>query len=145
VRRRIPWTDLHRWVSRNLPEHLTVLAHLDGELVGVGEMHRCENPREAEVAFAVGDGHHGEGIATLLFERLAEAALRCGITRFVAQTLHENHAMQLVFRTQGCPVTVRRDDDVTQVSIELDARALAAASARRAAIAAAGSCAANAG
>ena len=145
VRRRIPWTDLHRWVSCNLPEHLTVLAHLDGELVGVGEMHRCVDPREAEVAFAVGDGHHGEGIATLLFERLAEAALGCGITRFVAETLHENRAMQLVFRTQGCPVAIHRDDDVTQVSIELDADALAAATAKRAAIAAAGSCAANAG
>ena len=71
VRRRIAWTDLHRWVSRNLPEHLTVLAHLDGELVGVGEMHRRDEPQEAEVAFAVGDGHHGEGIATLLFEQLA--------------------------------------------------------------------------
>ena len=29
--------------------------------------------------------------------------------------------MQLVFRTQGCPVAISRDDDVTQVSIELDA------------------------
>jgi RimJ/RimL family protein N-acetyltransferase len=135
VRRRIAWTELHRWVSRNLPEHPTVLAHLDGELVGVGEMHRRDEPHEAEVAFAVGDGHHGEGIATLLFEQLATAALACGITRFVAETLHENRAMQLVFRTQGCPVAISRDDDITQVSIELDAEVLALASAQRAAIA----------
>ena len=86
-------------------------------------------------SFAVSDDHHGEGIATLLLEQLARVALDWRIRRFVAQTLHGNHAMQLVFRTVGCPVTIRRDDDVTEVAIELDAVALEEAAARRATIA----------
>lgn len=135
VRRHIAWAELHRTVSGQLPDHLTVLAHLDSDLVGIGEMHRSDDAQQAEVAFAVSDDHHGEGIATLLLEQLARTALDWRIRRFVAQTLHGNHAMQLVFRTVGCPVTIRRDDDVTEVAIELDAVALEEAAARRATIA----------
>lgn len=47
----------------------------------------------AEVAFAVGDGLHGQGIATTMLAHLAEVAMANGIDRFVADVLPGNHRM----------------------------------------------------
>ncbi len=52
----------------------------------------------AEVAVEVADALHGEGLGTILIERLAELAERRGIATFVAEVLPENHAMLDVFR-----------------------------------------------
>jgi protein-tyrosine-phosphatase len=57
----------------------------DGEVRLIG--HGClipTGPDSAEVAFAVADAEQGLGLATLLLERLVEAAQRLGITRLTA-------------------------------------------------------------
>jgi GNAT superfamily N-acetyltransferase len=61
----------------------------------------------AEVAFAVADGLHGTGIATILLEHLAEHAHDNGVTRFTAEVLPENHLMIEVFRDSGYALTRR--------------------------------------
>lgn len=52
----------------------------------------------AELALEVADSVHGEGLGTILVERLAELAEHEGITTLVAEVLPENHAMLEVFR-----------------------------------------------
>ena len=55
----------------------------------------------AEVAFAVAEELHGEGLATLLLLRLAEAAAERGIGVLVADVLPANREMLAVFRDSG--------------------------------------------
>lgn len=52
----------------------------------------------AEVAVEIADSLHGQGLGTILVERLAELAERRGIARFVAEVLPDNSAMLDVFR-----------------------------------------------
>lgn len=68
-----------------------------GELVG----HAAYVPidgESAEVAVEVAEHLHGHGLGTILIERLAEQAERCGVAQFVAEVLPENKAMLDVFR-----------------------------------------------
>jgi GNAT superfamily N-acetyltransferase len=52
----------------------------------------------AEVAVEVADRLHGDGLGTILIERLAAIAEAHGISQFVAEVLPENRAMLEVFR-----------------------------------------------
>jgi acetyl coenzyme A synthetase (ADP forming)-like protein len=75
-----------------------------------------QRDRTAEVAFAVEDPFQGRGLGTLLLERLALLAARCGITRFWATTHADNVAMIEVFRHSGFELREQREDG----SIEVD-------------------------
>jgi len=70
----------------------------DGQIVGHA-VAICLSPTTAEVAVEVSDDLHGEGLGTILIERLAELAEATGIETFVAQVLGDNRAMLDVFRT----------------------------------------------
>jgi acetate---CoA ligase (ADP-forming) len=93
----------------------------------------------AEVAFAVGDELHGQGIATTMLAHLAEAAAANGIDRFVADVLPGNHRMVDVFRESGLDAQVRAEPGLLVVSMptELSAGAQARYDERDAAAAAA--------
>jgi GNAT superfamily N-acetyltransferase len=54
--------------------------------------------RRAEMAVEVADRLHGQGLGTILIERLAEIAERHGVTTFVAEVLPDNRAMLEVLR-----------------------------------------------
>jgi ribosomal protein S18 acetylase RimI-like enzyme len=85
-------------VAATGPDRLGLLA-LDrvGTVVGHAVCIELGDGR-AEVAVEVADRLHGQGLGTILVERLAEEAERRGIASFVAQVLPENHAMLDVFR-----------------------------------------------
>lgn len=119
IRRAIPEAELRGIVAADLPRHVTLLASIDNELIGIGEFICGKKPDEAEVAFAVADDHHREGVATLLLERLAVLAKRCGIKRLVAHTLPGNSDMLLVFRTVGLAEQTHCDGAVVDVSLDL--------------------------
>jgi GNAT superfamily N-acetyltransferase len=68
-----------------------------GILVGHAVYIQLEETR-AEVAVEVADRMHGQGLGTVLIERLASVAEQQGITRFVAEVLPDNRAMLDVFR-----------------------------------------------
>jgi GNAT superfamily N-acetyltransferase len=53
--------------------------------------------KRAEVAVEVADRLHGDGLGTILIERLAAIAEAQGISQFVAEVLPENQAMLDVF------------------------------------------------
>ncbi|HTB70079.1 MAG TPA: GNAT family N-acetyltransferase, partial [Solirubrobacteraceae bacterium] len=69
----------------------------DGRVVGHALCIGLGDDR-AEVAVEVADSLHGEGLGTILIERLAALAERRGIARFVAEVLPDNAAMLDVFR-----------------------------------------------
>jgi GNAT superfamily N-acetyltransferase len=137
LRRHIPEGELCAVVGESA-DHVTLLATIEHELIGIGEYIVGRRPTEAEVAFAVADDHHREGVATLLLERLAVIAHDRGLSRLTATVLPGNADMQLVFRTVGLPVSSRFDDGVVEVILELTCMvSLVTASSARAALAAA--------
>jgi len=121
TRPEIPDDELRGVLTQRLPDHVTLLASFDGSVIGLGEYVAGELPDEVEVAFTVTDAHHREGVATLLLERLAVVALRCGMSRLTACTLPGNADMLLVFRTVGLPEQHHFDprDGVIHVVLDL--------------------------
>jgi acyl-CoA synthetase (NDP forming)/GNAT superfamily N-acetyltransferase len=105
------------------PDHAALLAWLGGRLVGVASYEPTGEPRIAEVTFAVADGMHGKGIATLLLEHLVSVARDCGVRAFTAQTLAENGTMLKVFAVAGLPVQRRLSADVVKLTIPLPTEA----------------------
>lgn len=86
------------WAADTDPDRYGLLAHdQSGLLVAHATYVRLEETR-AEVAVEVADHLHGRGLGTILIERLAAVAEQRGITQFVAEVLHDNHAMLDVFR-----------------------------------------------
>jgi RimJ/RimL family protein N-acetyltransferase len=81
-----------------------------------------EDPRTAEFAIVVGDAFQQEGIATMLMERLSQAARARGITRFRATMLADNRpAHRLVRGLPGKVAAERRDGPVDEIEVELAA------------------------
>lgn len=120
IRRELPDDELRGVVVQRLPDHVTLLASIDGRLVGIGECVAGADADEVEVAFAVADDHRHEGVATLLLERVAMIAHRCGIKRLTARTLPGNVDMLLVFRTVGLPEEQHFDPSDGIIHIGLD-------------------------
>jgi acyl-CoA synthetase (NDP forming)/GNAT superfamily N-acetyltransferase len=120
------------------PDQVALLALSGGEVVGCascivsGEPARqpadfertagpapSPAPRTAEVTFAVADGMHHRGIATLLLEHLVSWARGRQITTFTAQTLTGNRAMVNVFADAGLPVDRHDEAGVYQMTFPL--------------------------
>ena len=96
----------------------------NGELIAIGEYYARPGGEEAEVAFAVADDHHQEGIATVLLEDLAGIARQAGFRRLVAQTLPDNVGMQRVFRDVGLVHRRWFEDGAVHVELDLTAEDL---------------------
>ncbi|MET0460146.1 MAG: GNAT family N-acetyltransferase [Ilumatobacteraceae bacterium] len=129
ARRHLPDAELRAVVGAG-SGHVTLLARTGDELIGIGEYIVGTDPTEAEVAFAVADDHHHEGVATLLLERLAVIAHDRRLCRFTATVLADNRDMQLVFATVGLPVHSRFADGVLEVVLELSSLTSLSAAAR---------------
>ncbi|HEY4610952.1 MAG TPA: GNAT family N-acetyltransferase [Ilumatobacteraceae bacterium] len=120
IRRAIPDRELLNAVDPAVEEHVTLLANVDGNLAGIGEFIVDPSNEEAEVAFAVADDHHHEGIATLLLEALVVIARGRKINTLTAVTLRDNADMLLVFRTVGLRESTSLDEDgIVHVSFDL--------------------------
>jgi GNAT superfamily N-acetyltransferase len=122
IRRSIPERELREALDPEVDRHVTLLATIDGELVGIGEFIVAPSDDEAEVAFAVSDDHQGEGVATLLLENLVAIARRRNLSVLTAVVLPDNAQMLLVFRTVGLSEQARLDDDCV-VEVRFDLRA----------------------
>jgi GNAT superfamily N-acetyltransferase len=98
----------------------------DGALVGHAlciQLGTQEHDR-AEVAVEVADHLHGQGLGTILVERLAEIAERHGLATFVAEVLPDNDAMLDVFR-DGFDADVRWREGIERVEFPTSAWRLA--------------------
>lgn len=79
----------------------------------------AKDGQTAEVAMAVDDEFHGNGLGTLLLERLALVAIRQGFTHLWAVTHVDNLAMREVFRESGFTAHEAYEGDDMQVELSL--------------------------
>ncbi len=111
--------ETHHFTHVDHRNREALVAVADDEIVAVARFDRLEGTGEAEVAFVVADSWQGRGIGSLLFDRLAELARECDVTRFVADTLSANKHMLAVFHHAGLPVEERVSDGVVHLVLEL--------------------------
>jgi RimJ/RimL family protein N-acetyltransferase len=92
-------------------------------IIAVGRFVRDqEDPAAAEFAIVVGDPYQGEGLATELLRRLADAALERGVARFTATALADNEPVhRLLRRLAGQFAEHRRTGSVDELTIDLAA------------------------
>jgi len=112
--------ETERFTHVDYVDRLALVAEDAGRLVAVGRYERLPGTADAEVAFVVADEFQHQGIGTKLLERLAHAALKHGITAFVAQTLSDNHDMLEVFMNSGFHVTSSRDHATVNVRFPIE-------------------------
>ncbi len=103
------------------PSRATLLALLDGRIVGLAEWIRTHDPHDAEVALAVGDDHRLRGVASLLAVHLREHALAHGIRTFSALIQGDNHALARLLTALGVPDKRAWQDGSCILSIDLHA------------------------
>jgi GNAT superfamily N-acetyltransferase len=91
---RVPeWAVAHA-VEVDHRDKLSLVALVDGEIVGQALYVRLARSDEADVAVVVEDAWQRHGIGSLLLSRLAEEARRRGIGALTGAVLHENSAMR---------------------------------------------------
>lgn len=76
-------------------------------------------PQSAEVAFAVEEDYHGQGIAGRLMRHLAGIAQEKGLSQLEAEVLAENKAMIRVFERSGLPVKRKFEGGTMHVTMSL--------------------------
>ncbi len=91
------------------------------ETMVCGARYACHETdgRKAELAFIVADDHQGQGLASMLLQRLAHIARERGLAQFEAEVLPENRAMLAVFSNSGLPVKEKYDGDAIHVTMPL--------------------------
>jgi acyl-CoA synthetase (NDP forming)/GNAT superfamily N-acetyltransferase len=120
--RRAAEQEARRVTRAQGPGHGALLGLVGGELAGVASYELIRGTATAEVAFAVADGMHGRGIATLLLEHLVSLAAAGGIGVLTAEALPDNSEMLRVFADVGLAVRRRSGDGVVQLSMPVPER-----------------------
>ncbi len=105
-------TDIRYLVEIDGRNHVALIATSTEDpdvILGVGRFVQLpEDPGAAEFAIVVGDPYQGEGLGSLLLDRLADRALELGLERFRATTLTENEPAQRLMRRLAHRQTHRR-------------------------------------
>ena len=112
--------DIQRFTTVDHVDRVALVAMLDDRFVAVARYDRLPGTSEAEVAFVVADEHQGRGLGALLLEHLAAAARERGITRFFAETLADNKAMQTVFKRAGWQAKSTWADGLVHVEFAIE-------------------------
>lgn len=86
----------------------------------VGRWFLEPDKKSAEIAFAVEDNIQTQGIGTALLEKLAEAAARYKIKKFVAHVLPENTRMLSLFEESGFLLTKRINEGRYEIIFDLE-------------------------
>jgi GNAT superfamily N-acetyltransferase len=93
-------------------------------IIGGGRYVRNADPASrpgAEVAFAVEEDYHGQGIASCLLGHLVRIARSKGLVQFEADVLVANRPMLAVFARSGLPMRQQNAWDVIHITLSLDA------------------------
>lgn len=105
------------WAALTSEDRHGLIAHdQSGEVIGHA-VYALLDPERAEVAVEVADHLHGQGLGTLLVERLAVIAEQRGVRRFVAEVLCENRAMLDVFKDGFDARVIRHDGPEERVEL----------------------------
>jgi acetyl coenzyme A synthetase (ADP forming)-like protein len=125
----VPAPDLIGFLcdSSNPKSTMTLLVtrcpHEERKIIATAS-YQALNEKTAEISFAVDDAHRGQGLGTLLLERLAVIAAHNGFSSLRALTHCENRAMLEVFHASG--FEVKETWDHGYVELELSTRPSAA-------------------
>jgi GNAT superfamily N-acetyltransferase len=111
--------DVHYFTEVDHHDRVALIALDAGLMIGVGRFDALGDGT-AEVAFVIRDDVQGLGLGSVLLEHLAAAARECGIHKFVAEVLPENHRMLATFREAGFEVHQHREEDVLAVSFDIN-------------------------
>jgi acyl-CoA hydrolase/GNAT superfamily N-acetyltransferase len=87
------------------------------EIIGAGQYAIDEGAHAAEVAFAVRDDYHNQGIATELLSYLTYLARRQGLLGFTAEVLVENKPMLHVFEKMGFDMVKKIESGVYELKM----------------------------
>ena len=105
VRKDVPHEVLQKLVVIDYTLEMAILAVVpkgeEEEIVGVGRYYIDKSSHSAEVAFAVKDTYHDNGIGSELLSYLTYLAKRQGLLGFTAEVLSENQPMMHVFEKGG--------------------------------------------
>jgi RimJ/RimL family protein N-acetyltransferase len=111
--------ELERFTHVDHHDREALVALNGSDIIAVARFDRLPKSDDAEVAFVAADGWQGNGVGTLLLEHLARRARTEGVTRFVADTLGDNHRMLRVFRRSGLMVGSETHAGVVHVTLDL--------------------------
>jgi acyl-CoA synthetase (NDP forming)/GNAT superfamily N-acetyltransferase len=110
-----------RFSAVDYDARMAFVAVVSDQLVGLASYERLDTAAPAaEASFIVTDAYQRHGVATLLFESLAEYARTMGIMRFLAEVMAQNLAMLEVFGATGLHCT--RHNGAATVRLEIDLR-----------------------
>jgi len=121
VRKDMPHERLQEFVVIDYTREIVMLASIwhgeTEEIVGVGQYGIDESSHTAEVAIAVDDAYHKQGIGTELLSYLTLLAKRHGLLGFTAEVLVENKPMLRLFEKMGFDLEKRIEDDVYELKM----------------------------
>ena len=108
--------DVESIVETDYVRNLTLLAITGefgfGSVIGIGAYMLEKSHNIAEVAFSVSRQWQGNGVATILLNKLAEAARNNGIDGLVAYTDPSNQGMIRLFHRLPYKIHKKREDDI---------------------------------
>jgi GNAT superfamily N-acetyltransferase len=123
LKHRLSEQELTQLTNLDFVNHVGLVAtlyhHESEHFIGVARYIRNDNPKSAEVAFAVLDAYQGRGIATLLLEHLGRIARAAGVETFEAIVLSGNTKMLEVFDHSGFTVSRRGENGTIRVTMQL--------------------------
>jgi GNAT superfamily N-acetyltransferase len=110
------------FVNVDFINHVALLALIhegDRSVIAGGGRYIVVRPGQAELALVVLDEYQGHGIGRALMHHLTTIARGAGLHTLVAEVLSENTPMLQLFKTSGLPLSVKREREVTHVTILL--------------------------
>lgn len=111
-----------RVAAATRPGYWALAAECAGRLVGIAEYEATgAGSATAEIALAVADSRHHQGVGTLLLEHLVAAARAAGITTFTADALADNYEVLRVFGDLGLRTARRFEGPEVRCTVELAA------------------------
>lgn len=116
--------DVENMIETDYIRNLTLLAVTGefgfGSVIGIGAYMLEKTKNMAEVAFSVSKPWQGKGIASILMNKLAEAARNNGISGLVAYTEPYNKGMIRLFSRQPYKIHKEREEDILVLSCRFD-------------------------
>lgn len=100
--------------------HVALVGEIDKKIVAVGRFIRQdESPDIAEVSFTVADAWQGQGLGSLMLERLADVARQQGIRVFECQVLGDNQPMMKMLTHSGFAMEQRLEAGFYHVMLRI--------------------------
>jgi len=122
VKREFSEKETAFFVNVDFVNHVALIAVVEEggkPVIAGGGRYIVVNPGQAEVAFAVVDEYHGQGIGTTLMRHLTAIARRAGLRELIADVLPDNRQMLKVFQKCGLAMSTRRESDSLHVTLQL--------------------------